>query len=422
MFMRVKIEVYFLSFLLIFSVLTYCAGAAQTDKVSFHGVGVKVDLDYPEEAHPAENISHNLTITANTDVAIQNITLFIYAPVNSTWQNIKSQTIIWSVLPANQSLPVSVIRFTLPQNTNGTLYCLLYVQTDQSADYSSFTFYTTQVRTLTYNELLSAHNQLIANYSALSRMYDELSANYSALLIEHNQISTNYSALLTDYATLLGNYNLLLSQYSTLNTFYNGLTSNYTNLNTTYNLLSNNYNNLNSTFNSLLDKNNALQSDYNSLNSTRYNLQANYNSLEANYNSVLSKSNGLQSDYNGLSSTYSVLQSSYSSLVGTKNALQTDYDSLNSTHYSVQTSYNLISGAYDSLNRTYTALETEVNTLNQRINGSENTLNIERVVLFIFVAVEVGLVALIIYLKQKKSEPYVVIRKETVTMEQEEKQ
>ena len=62
--MRTKNVVYFLSLLLMSSAVVYCAGAAQTSSVSFHGVGVTVDLAFPEEAHPAENISHNLTITA----------------------------------------------------------------------------------------------------------------------------------------------------------------------------------------------------------------------------------------------------------------------------------------------------------------------------------------------------------------------
>jgi hypothetical protein len=42
--------------------------------------------------------------------------------------------------------------------------------------------------------------------------------------------------------------------------------------------------------------------------------------------------------------------------------------------------------------------------------------------MFICIAAVAGLVAFVIYLKQKKPEPYVVIRKETVTMEQDEKQ
>jgi predicted nuclease with TOPRIM domain len=418
--MRTKTVVYFLSFLLVSSAVVYCVGAAQTKTQSFHGVGVKIELAFPDEAHPTDTISHNITITAIVDVALQNITLFIYAPINSTLQHVKNQTITWPLLLAGNSLPTSEIRFTLPQNANGTLYCLLYVQTDQSADYASYTFYTTQVRTLTYTELLSAHNQLIANYSALSAAYDQLNANYSALLIAHNNLLVNYSTLFADYGTLLGSYNTLLAQYGALSTAYNGLTSDYATLNSTYNLLSANYDALNSTFNSLLAKNNALQSDYNSLNSTHYNLQASYNSLEGNYNSIVAKDNALQSDYNSLSSTDSALQTNYNTLNSTKNTLQSDYNSLNSTHYSVQASYDLLRGAYDTLNRTYTSLASEFSDLNQRVHNSENAMNSDRIVLSIFTITVACLVGFIIYIKRKKPEPYVVIRKETVTVKPEE--
>jgi type IV secretory pathway component VirB8 len=49
-----------------------------------------------------------------------------------------------------------------------------------------------------------------------------------------------------------------------------------------------------------------------------------------------------------------------------------------------------------------------------------NALNIDRVVMFIFVAAVASLIALVIYLKRKEPEPYVVIRKETVTVKPDE--
>jgi predicted nuclease with TOPRIM domain len=370
--MRAKKIVYFLSFLLISSAVMYCAGASQTNSVSFHGVGVTVDLAYPEEAHPAESISHNLTITTNTAVEIQNITLFVYAPVDSAWQYVNKSTIILPPLPANTSLPF-VIRLTLPQNANGTLYCLLYVQTDQSADYSSYSFFTTQVRALTYSELLVAHNELLENYRVLNNSYTELNQTYTALWISYNELWANYSTL------------------------------------------SANYNSLNSSFNSLFAQNSALQSEYNALNSTYY-------SLQANYTSILANNNALQTSYNSLSSSNNALQLSYNSLIGIKNALQSDFNSLNSTYQGVRTSYALLGEAYDSLNRTYTALQNEVNDFTQRINSSESALNSDRAVMFIFVATVAVLIAFVIYLKHKKTEPYVVIRKETVAIEKEEKQ
>jgi len=282
----------------------YGSGDSSTNDFSFHGAGVTIDLKFPEEAHPLENISHNLTITANTDVFLQNITLFIYAPVNSTWQHIRNQTITWGLLRKNQSLPTSEIMFMLPQSVNGTLHCILYVQTNQTADHSYYTFYTTHVRTLTYSELL----------------------------IEYEELLANYSDALAEYETLLESYNELTVTYGSLN----------------------------STYNSLLNEYNALQSNYNSLNST-------YHSLQATYNSLLS------------------------------------------SYYSLEANFN-------SLNQTCTTLENEINNLRQKTDASKIEIINTRNLTYLFVGTTIALILLIIYLKKKKPEPYVVIRKETVAV------
>ena len=380
--MRTKNVVYFLSLLLMSSVFVYCAGA-QTNNVSFHGAGVTVDLAYPEEAHPSnttaynETITHDISIRNDTPSTLQSFTMVVTAVVNQSLEVIYSgQDTLTHPLPFTYNLTIP-----LPLGTNGSLQCSVYVRTSGTGlDDLHFTVQTTEVRTLTYTELLFEYNQLMENYTALNNSYVALNNTY-------NDLRILYNATLQDY-------NRTLLEYQTLNTTYNGLYSDYGILNSTYN----------------------------SLNSTYYSLRADYNLLEGNYNSILAKNNALQLDYNSIDSTHSNLQTIYNSLLSTKNTLQTNYNSLNSTYYSVQASYALLRGAYDSLNRTYTALENEINTLTQRITGSENALNNDRVVMFIFVAAVAGLVAFVIYLKQKKPEPYVVIRKETVTMEQDEKQ
>ena len=324
-----------------------CGVDALSTHVSFHSVGVTVDLTFPEEAHPTESITHNVTITANTALNL-NFTLVIKAQVNSSWQEIKK---IGFSLPLgeNQSLPI-LIPFTVPQNTNGRLYCFIYVLTDQVADPSTYTFYTTSVWILTYSELLSAHNQLLANYSDL--------------LNEYNALRANYTDILADYQTLLESYNKLSTQYGTLNITYNELSVRYGTLNSAYNELSLKYDTSISTYNSLLGNYNALRSDYNSLNSTNYSLQANYTSLEA------------------------------------------DYNSLNQSH--------------TALNKSYNTLENEVNDLHQRIYASEAELTQTRILMTLFMGTSIALILLVAYLKRKKQEPYVVIRKETVAVKQDE--
>src|SRR3972149_234322 len=142
--MQAKKIVSIISLLLISTGFIFNIEAAPTNTVTFRGAGVMVDLIFPEEAHPLDDIYHNLTITAYTFVSPLSISLNISAPVNSSWQMIGTpQTINLPSMAVNQSLPVPIF-LPLPQNTNGTLRCTLVVQTNQTAD-SSLTFYTTQV-------------------------------------------------------------------------------------------------------------------------------------------------------------------------------------------------------------------------------------------------------------------------------------
>ncbi len=331
--MQAKKIVCFFSVLLLFSGLMCRVGASSTT-VSFRGGGVTIDLAFPEEAHPNANMTHNVTITAHTDLSLHYFTLFIYAPVNATWQEVKNRTISWDFLE-NETL-TSRIEFQLPKNTNGTLYCEMAVQTDQSSDYSSYKFYTTRVSELTFSEMQNLYYELLANYTMLQADYDSLDANYTSLF--------------ADYTALLSEYNQLV---------------------------------------------------------------ADYNSKVAAYESLLAQ-------YNKLSDDYDSLQADYGSKIDEFSALQTDYSDLNSTRYSLQTGYNALSAVYAALNQTYNDLLTEYNDLEQRITVSESALNADRIVLFIFVVAVAALIAFIVYLKRKKEEPYVVIRKETVSMKSEE--
>jgi hypothetical protein len=296
----------FLTLLFLFGQI-YRSSASSTDNFSFQGAGVVIDLTFPEEAHPAESITHNLTITAKTSLTLENFTITIKILVNSSWQQGPMRQELFQDMPQDEKLSIQ-LRFTLPQNAHGKLYCFMHVDTNITADPLSYTFYTTHVRKLTYSELLFE--------------YDELWANYSELL--------------TDYESLLESYNELTATYGTLN----------------------------STYNSLLN-------EYNSL-------QANYNSLNVTYHS-----------------------------------LQGDYDSLQSSYYSLK-------GNFDSLNQTYTDVEDEINSLRQKTDASKIEIINTRNLTYLFIATTIALVILIIYLKKKEPEPYVVIRKETVAVKPNE--
>jgi hypothetical protein len=326
----------FLSILLLFSAFMGSVHAAPTT-VIFSGGGVTVDLTYPEEAHPNTTITHNVTITANSNLTSINIGILVYAPVNSTLQLIKNQPVSWGALYENNSLPTSQIPILLPEEANGTLYCVMTVQTNQTADVLSYKFYTTRVSVLTFSEMQSLYNEMLANYTSLVEDYDGLLANYTALL--------------TDYETLLSQYNSLSTQYD--------------------------------------DK------------------VSTYQALLANYNTLSTEHDNLNKNYKALSDQYSTLQF--------------DYDSLNSTRNNIQGNYTLLDATYKALNQTYVSLTTELNQLNAKITQSDNNLGIDRIVMFVFVAAIAGLIGFIIYLKRKQAEPYVVIRKETVAVKQDEK-
>ena len=330
--------------LLLFFAFLPTGYALTNSAVSFQSVGVTINLSFPSEAHPTENVSHNLTITANSALIIQNFTIAVYAPVNSSSQLVKTLTLTSVDLLQNQNFS-SNLAIMLSSATNGTLFCFIYLLTDHSSDYFSTTFYTTQVSSLTSSEMQRAYNELVVNYTALQ---------------------SNYNALLQNYNSLLANYSNLLSEYAELQNKYESLSTNY---------------------------NSSL---------------ASHQALLVTYNSQLA-------DYNSLNSNYHTLQSK-------DNALKADYDLLNSSRYLIQASYNALNATYAALNQTYNTLESQVSNFTKRISDSENALNSDKIVMGIFIATLVCLIALIAYLRKRERNPYLVIRKETVTVKPDQNQ
>jgi predicted nuclease with TOPRIM domain len=313
--------------------------------VSFSGSGLTIDLIYPEEAHPNTTIAYDITITAITEVASINIDIFIYAKVNSTLQFVKNQPFIWSTLHENQSLPSSEIPILLPEQTNGTLYCNITVQTeiDSTLHYSAYSFYTTLVTEPTLSEMRVLYDEILANYTILQAEYETLLEDYDGLL-------ANYSSLFADYTALLSEHDQLLSDY---------------------------------------------------------------NSKAADYESLLAQYNELSDDFNDLDADY---RSKITELAN----LETSYDDLNVSRYDLQESYNTLNTIYRGLNNTYTNLQTAFANLQDTLDVKQAELDIERIVMFIIVMTVAVLIAFIIYIKRKQEDPYLVIRKETVSIKSDE--
>jgi len=148
-----------------------------------------------------------------------------------------------------------------------------------------------------------------------------------------------------------------------------------------------------------------------------------YDELLANYSELLTEYETLLESYNELTVTYDTLNSTYNSLLNEYNALQSNYNSLNSTYHSLQATYNSLLSSYysleanfNSLNQTCTTLENEINNLRQKTDASKIEIINTRNLTYLFVGTTIALILLIIYLKKKKPEPYVVIRKETVAV------
>ncbi len=277
--------------------------AATSPSLNFHGVGLTVNLTYPEEAHPFEEIYHNVTITSQTSLTISNLTLTIYATVNQTQEEITNLALFSWTLLQNNTL-TNKINFTLPLETFGRLYCTLYTKTNQDTDYLFTSFYTTHVHTITFSELLVNYNQLLTNFTNNKAEYDSLKITYANTLIQKENSDSAY--------------------------YYQW------------------------------DLNKDLQLEIDSLNTNNTIIQENYESLEK---------------------------------------------------------------TYTLLNQTNTQLETEIATLQQIIDDrdaailvKENSLNIDRNLMVVFIVILVSLIGLIIYLRNKQKEPYVVIRKETVSV------
>jgi hypothetical protein len=287
--MRFKAIVCLLAILCVLSGSVHETGASPVSNVTFGGPGITIELKFPEEAHPTETITHNLTLTALTSLVLQNFTLVIKVLVNMSWQQVYKEQVFLRSMEQSEAL-ISEGKFTLPQNAHETLYCNMHVLTDRVSEPLTCTFYTTNVRTMTYNELLA-----------------------------------NYSSLLTDYETLLGSYNNL---------------------------------------------------------STRY---------------------------GGLNSTYNLLLNQHSSLLATFASLNSSYFIQKAVYDALRTSYDSLDASYKTLNQTYYAMRNTIDT-------PEAELTTTRYITYALIAVTVALVALVIYLKKKKDEPYVVLRKETVAL------
>jgi hypothetical protein len=210
---------------------TQTARAAQSNSVSFTYGFLYGSVDFPEEAHPTDNIVVNLTLGAYVDVTLYNFTLAISGLVVENWQTLHTEQLLSYSLSQGSNLTREII-VTLPQNTSERLNYVIEASTDKG--YGRTSFYATYVRATTYDELSGLYNALSLNYSRLQADYAQLTADCDTLNQSYNSLKKEYDASQTGYETLN-------SSYEDLNASYNALLSNYKSLQDNYDYLKTKY-------------------------------------------------------------------------------------------------------------------------------------------------------------------------------------
>jgi predicted nuclease with TOPRIM domain len=176
------------------------------------------------------------------------------------------------------------------------------------------------------------------------------------------------------------------------------------------------FSDLKNEYDTLLKEYTSLNASYIALNDDFTILWADYTALSDDYDSIAK----YEALYNEYKDKYDALNANYKSKITDLGNLQTNFDDLNTTRNNLQTSYDTLKDVYETLNETYINLDAELDNLQDNLNVSEGEVSGYRIVTFMCVVAVAGLIALIVYLKRRKEEPYVVIRKETVNIKSDE--
>lgn len=210
---------------------------------------------------------------------------------------------------------------------------------------------------------------------------DDLSFTFYTTLVSEptfSEMRVLYYEMYANYTTLKGDYKTLLSDFNATLTEYTSLSFNYTML----------QGELNETF-------------------------ALYNDKALAYEEKLAEYNQLSDDYDNIYDTYI-------SKVVDFNDLLKNYEFLNTTLNELQANYTSLETTFEELNNEYTDLQQQSNNLLYDLSNSQNELNVTTFVMIIFLIAVALLISFILYLKRKGEEPYIVIRKETVSVKSDE--
>ena len=205
--------------------------ASDSGVVSFTYGYIWGSFEFPEEAHPTETVMCNLTVGAYIDVDIYNFTLGISGLVGQGWQVLRTEQILSHHMIQGDNITKQVM-VVLPQNTSGSLHCVVEASTDKG--FGKTAFYATYVRASTYSELSNAYSELLVNNSMLQQ-------DYSQLLESYENLNLTCQTLAAQYNNTQAAYGSLNSSYGPLNTSYNSLRSDYDSLEEQYDYIKEKY-------------------------------------------------------------------------------------------------------------------------------------------------------------------------------------
>lgn len=353
------------------------------ETIAFDFMGIYGYLTFPEECHPNDTLRHELMLAAEPEgVHVNDLRINISCNVPSGEMILYAEEMIQNEdLPEDWSLNRSII-LTVPNDAYGKLYCVVEADTYKrfaTCD-SALRLHTTQIRTITYEELSAAYEQLLNQYNVTVEKLNYWLTEYQKLNNTYHQLWTDHQELLNQYNITIEELNYLLAEYQELNKTYDGLFKDYSSLNLSYQ---------------------KLETDYNSLKSAYESLEASYSSLNSSYNSLKKDYSLLQADYNNLQNAFDSLNSTYIELLSNYTSLTWDFKLLQDKLDSFQTDFNDLSNAYNSLNSTYHNLLNEYESLKSKNDVVMNELQNAKALWGLLLASTMAGTAAAIYLLMK---------------------
>lgn len=311
---------------------------AGREVVAFDFMGIYGYLTYPQECHVNDTLTYELILAAEPHgIHVNHLSINISCPTSSGEKILFTEKVVQNEDLAEDWILNKSIILIVPSEAYGKLYCSVEAETYKrfaSCD-SESRFCITEIRTLTYEELLAEYELVLSQYNTTVEQLDYWLGEYAVLNSTYHQLWTDYQQLLDEYNSTVERLNSWIAEYKELNDTYHTLLTDYNSLKSAYQSLQESYRSLNSTYSSLENQYDSLETDYNNLlnafntlNSTYMELLSNHTSLTSDYNSLQDNLNSLQTRFDHLSNSYNSLNSTYHNLLEEYERLKTENEAI----------------------------------------------------------------------------------------------